>query len=331
MSDSWMNAIEVLVERWRAESEPVRLTPSVDFEVPGEAASEAAVGVAELRPALEELSREGRLALTELAEAIRSSLAALDGSLRAARDSAPGIAPVAALAPSGADASRLGDDLKSLLEKMAEENRVGRAEQVDVIRNALAEFSEEDMVGRAGLAKSLKVGMADLAEKNRRVLEDLNKGLAQRPAGEGDTVTFHPDPVADQAFETVGAVGAFPQLLVEGAARQISVSDCYAAQVNDDSMAPLACEGQTLLVSRSLPAKNGDLVIVQLADGRWVFKRFVLRGDQHQLLSVNAQLGLPTIVLAEPPAQIHVVVGVIFGRALARAPQQTATSSAAVG
>ncbi len=321
MSDSWMNAIDVLLERWRAESEPVQLTSSTGFEIPQEqaAAPEPAAAAAGLRPAL-----------TELAEAIRSALVDLAGSLRAAGEASPAVAAPVPV-PGDADAGRLSDDLKALLESMAEENRSGRTGQLEAIRNALAEFSEEDMAGRAGLAKSLKIGMADLAEKIRRALEEIKSGLAERPLSEGDTVTFHPDPVAAQSFEMVGAVGAFPRLLFEGASRQIRVSDCYAAQVNDDSMAPLACEGHTLLVNRSLPAKNGDLVIVQLAAGRWVFKRFVLRGDQHQLQSVNLQLGLPAIVLAEPPAQMHVVVGVIFGRALARVSERTEASSAAVG
>lgn len=200
------------------------------------------------------------------------------------------------------------------------------------IKTALADFAEENMVGRAGLTKGLKIGMADLAEKNRRAMAELTAALegANKSAGGADTISFYPEPVADQSFEAQGDAGAFVGEVGEDGGRRISVPNCYAAQVNDDSMAPLASEGQTLLVSRAIPARNGDLVLAQLADGTWIFKRYILRGEEHQLHSINPQLGLPAIVLNAPPQRMHVVVAVLFGRVLVRA-REAAESSAAAG
>ncbi len=402
MSDSWLISLETLIERWRGDASPVQLTPAAAFEIP--AASEsptasAAPAQVDLRPALTELSREGRVAFLELADAIRTSLSELAGAVKSSVSDVPPAAlassaefavcteeiaaqmlslrtevkavlfqlgtlanskheeapaapvvdtqalvealkphmirseepaPATTVAPE-VDTGSVVEALRPLVEGLGAESRAGRSELMDAVRNALAEFSEEDMVGRAGLAKSLKIGMADLAEKNRRSLAELKEGLAGGGAGAGDTVTFHPEAIPEQVFATSGEVGAFPQSLSENGPRRISLADCYAAQVNDDSMVPVASDGQTLLASRNLPVRNGDMVIAQLAEGTWVFKRYVLREGQHQLQSVNPQLGLPTIILAEAPQQIHVVVAVVFGRALARVPQEAGASSAAAG
>jgi hypothetical protein len=357
MSDSWMNSIEELVSRWRAESSPARLAAPLAFEAGGARATRADAG-ADLRPLLGALSRDNRKALTELAEAIRAAMSSLAGAIgrmgTAPAESTPAAAPVAgddgkllgelaalrdevraALSrPSGAGevaaaaAPAAVPDLQPLLEKLLAETKSGMAEQLEAIRNALAESSEEDMVGRAGLAKSLKIGMADLAEKNRRALAGLEANLTGGRTGQGDTVTFYPEPVPDQEFETAGDAGAFVGSMEGAEGRKIYISDCYAAQVNDDSMAPLVSDGQTLLVSRSLPARNGDMVIAQLDDGRWVFKRYVRREGQDQLQSLNPILGLPAIVLSGPPSQMHVVVGVVFGRALARVSERAEASAA---
>jgi hypothetical protein len=227
------------------------------------------------------------------------------------------------------------DAIKSALEtaseRIAERNREDVAKLGDAVRSYLAEFAEEDMVGRAGLAKSIKIGMADLAEKSRCSLSELQEALAPRTEGElRDTVVFHPEPIPDPAFDSAGKVGAFPRAVGDEVARRISISDCYAAQAADDSMAPLACEGHTLLVSRSVPVKNGDLVLAQLDDDQWVFRRYVQRGGLHQLQSLNPQLGLPAVVLDGPPQRVHVVVGVIFGSAQVRA-RLAAEASAAAG
>jgi len=364
MSDSWMNSIEELVDRWRAESAPAQLAAPLAFG-PGGARRADAGAAADLRPLFGALSRDNRKAMTELAEAIRAAMSSLAGAIgsispagtgstaaavpaaplageaekllgefAALRDEVRGAlsrssGAVEAAAPtSPATASVPGPDLQPLLEKVLEQTKSGMAEQLEAIRNALAEYSEEDMVGRAGLAKSLKIGMADLAEKNRRALTSLEANLAGGKGGQGDTVTFYPEPVPDQEFDSPGEVGAFVGDMDAAASRKIYISDCYAAQVNDDSMAPLVSDGQTLLVSRSLPAKNGDMVIAQLEDGRWVFKRYVRREGQDQLQSLNPQLGLPAVVLASPPAQMHVVVGVVFGRALARVSERAEASTA---
>jgi len=256
----------------------------------------------EIGAALAGLREEVGSALSGLRRETGNALARLDGS-----------PPAEGAAPSG----------------LSEETLLEFREE---IKTALADFAEENMVGRAGLTKSLKIGMADLAEKNRRAMTELTAALegAGKSAGGADTISFYPQPVADQSFEAQGDAGAFVGEVGEDGGRRISVPDCYAAQVNDDSMAPLASEGQTLLVSRTLPARNGDLVLAQLDDGQWIFKRYILRGEEHQLHSINPQLGLPAIVLDAPPQRMHVVVAVLFGRVLVRA-REAAESSAAAG
>jgi hypothetical protein len=369
MPDSWLDRIDVLIERWRAEAQPVARVENdfgrrggVQAALPQKAEAVAQAG---LPPA--ESSGRVASALLELAEAMRTSMSelvrAVDGSAAAAaaagagRDPAELAAQVASLraevkaalfrpgaladgadsesdAPApGATAAGAADQMVAALQPLAERleqaTRAGRAEQLEAIRGALAEFSQEDMVGRAGLAKSLKIGMADLAEKHRRALAQLQENLSGGGRGCSDAVSFYPESLPDRSVEVAGEVGAFPRGAGGEAARRIELTDCYAAQVNDDSMLPLAGEGQTLLISRSLPARNGDMVVARLADGRWVFKRYVVHEGRHQLQSLNPELGLPATVLDRPPHQVDVVVGVIYGRALARAPQTAGAPSTA--
>ncbi len=250
----------------------------------------------EVRTALAGLRQEIGSALAGLREEIGSALAGL-GSL-----------PTASASSSEASLNEFREELKT----------------------AMADAAEENMVGRAGLTKSLRIAMADLAEKNRRAMAELGQAVSAgaAEAGGDDTVSFYPQPVDDQSFESRGEAGAFRGQISENAGRTIAVPDCYAAQVNDDSMAPLASEGQSLLVSRSIAPRNGDLVLAQLADGKWVFKRYVQRGAEHQLHSINPQLALPAVVLAEPPQRMHAVVAVLFGRVLVRVPQEAETSTA---
>jgi hypothetical protein len=220
--------------------------------------------------------------------------------------------------------------LESAAERAAAVTREDIAKLGELIRNSLSEFSEEDMVGRAGLAKSVKIGMADLAEKNRRAIDELRAALTEASGkGGAGTISFHPEPIPDPDFESSGKVGAFPRDFEEDEGRRISVPDCYAAVVNDDSMAPLACEGHTLVVSRGVPARNGDLVLAQSEDGSWVFRRYVKRGEQHQLQSLNPQLGLPAVVLESLPQRMHVVIGVLFGSPVVRAELEAEAAAAA--
>jgi hypothetical protein len=377
MTDAWMSSIESLIERWRSESEPIDL-PEVEIPSPAPAAQVGAAAAPDLRPALTQVSREHRQGLTELAEAVRGSMAALAQSLKDWSDRTPdrpaaetdaGLATnvgeridsfrdemkgalasfAETVASSGSAGAAAGEGasgqaaaavlesiksaLESAAERMAEATREDIAKLGEMIRSSLSDFSEEDMVGRAGLAKSLKIGMADLAEKNRRTMEELRAALAAGASGakggSGDLVSFHPEPIPDPSFESSGKVGAFPRDFEEDEGRRISVPDCYAAVVNDDSMAPLACEGHTLLVSRAVSPRNGDLVLAQSEEGRWVFRRYVKREDQHQLQSLNPQLGLPAVVLEDAPQRMHVVVGVLFGSPVVRAELEAEAAAAA--
>ena len=90
-----------------------------------------------------------------------------------------------------------------------------------------------------------------MAEKSRRALGALEENLRKSVStGTADSITFFPEHVDDQSFASEGAAGAFARPLEADGGRRISVPNCYAVQVNDDSMAPLACDPHATL---SLP------------------------------------------------------------------------------
>lgn len=80
-----------------------------------------------------------------------------------------------------------------------------------------------------------------------------------------------------------------------------------------DSMAPVALDGQYLLVHPDAPVRSGDLVIVALDDGRTLFKRYWDDGQTVTLESVNQQSHhRPIVARAAAVRWVKRVVGVQF-------------------
>jgi repressor LexA len=67
---------------------------------------------------------------------------------------------------------------------------------------------------------------------------------------------------------------------------QISDKDAFAARVQGDSMTPKYSEGDIVIFSPSLPARNGDDCFVRFADGQTTFKRIFFEADGEARLPV---------------------------------------------
>jgi phage repressor protein C with HTH and peptisase S24 domain len=63
--------------------------------------------------------------------------------------------------------------------------------------------------------------------------------------------------------------------------------DAFAARVHGDSMSPKYHEGDILIFSPALPARNGDDCFVQFADGHPTFKRVFFEGGSIRLQPRN--------------------------------------------
>ena len=86
-------------------------------------------------------------------------------------------------------------------------------------------------------------------------------------------------------------------------------AEVYGLRVTGESMVPLLLPGDIIAVRRQEKARHGDVVVVTLADGDFVVKRFVQVRGTSSLESVNA--GYPVIQLVEGAAINGRVVGLV--------------------
>ena len=111
------------------------------------------------------------------------------------------------------------------------------------------------------------------------------------------------DPLTDMAWDPVDP----PEWIeIPRAARLI--------EVRGDSMRPLAWPGQHVIVLPERP-NDGDLAVVQLRDGRTLFKRiwWAARGRRASLVSVRTEEPEPPIeVPAREIARLWRVIGVLY-------------------
>jgi SOS-response transcriptional repressor LexA len=66
----------------------------------------------------------------------------------------------------------------------------------------------------------------------------------------------------------------------------IADKDAFAARVQGDSMTPNYCEGDIVIFSPSLPARNGDDCFIRFTDGQTTFKRIFYEADGDARLPV---------------------------------------------
>ncbi len=127
------------------------------------------------------------------------------------------------------------------------------------------------------------------------------------------------DIIPDHTFPVVATAGASARYggcaLPPG--EKISLKNCVAIRVKDDSMEPVVRTGQFVLACPEREVVSGNLVVVDLDDvgqeGEWYFKRYYLtkEGKEHQFASVNTQLSLPTVVRTRRP-RMYKVVGAVY-------------------
>lgn len=87
-----------------------------------------------------------------------------------------------------------------------------------------------------------------------------------------------------------------------------------AVKVENDSLAPIAYRGQTIIISENEIINNGDLVFVKLTDKTNLFKRYYKRGKKNiELESINPTNYKPAITLTDSEIKnTYKIVGVFF-------------------
>jgi DNA-binding XRE family transcriptional regulator len=113
-------------------------------------------------------------------------------------------------------------------------------------------------------------------------------------------------PVVGTVGASVSRTGAW---LDEG--KTVSLTDCKGLVVHDESMNPVARDGQVVLYRPGDPGKSGDLVVVDLEDGL-IFKQYHEVNGIHQFVSVNVSLALPAKTRKTRPKAMWKVVGIVM-------------------
>ena len=141
---------------------------------------------------------------------------------------------------------------------------------------------------RAMLGKLLNGGVAGAAE----TASDFS-GVFRELVAQGENAM---EPVVRDAVPVIDRMdeaGRFPHRASSPtsadqyvACPQICDKDAFAARVQGDSMTPKYSEGDIVIFSPSLPARNGDDCFVRFADGQTTFKRIFFEADGETPLPV---------------------------------------------
>ena len=84
-------------------------------------------------------------------------------------------------------------------------------------------------------------------------------------------------------------IQGFGKINAEDASHRLGRSEHFALVVSDDSMTPTLKPGDTVIISRSIPAENGDIVAVTVGNGDAMIKRIIKKDTSILLVSENSE------------------------------------------
>lgn len=83
-------------------------------------------------------------------------------------------------------------------------------------------------------------------------------------------------------------IQGFEKINAESATQRLGRSEHFALIITDDTMSPTLKPGDTVIINRSIPAVNGDIVAVTVADGDAIIKRIIKKDTSILLVSENS-------------------------------------------
>lgn len=83
-------------------------------------------------------------------------------------------------------------------------------------------------------------------------------------------------------------IQGFERINAESASQKLGRSEYFALAVTDDSMTPTLKPGDTVIINRSIPAVNGDIVAVTVGDGNAIIRRIIKKDTSILLVSENS-------------------------------------------
>ncbi len=89
--------------------------------------------------------------------------------------------------------------------------------------------------------------------------------------------------------EDENRIRGFEKINAGNASQRLGRSELFALIITDDSMTPTLKPGDTVIINRSIPATNGDIVAVTVADGDAMIKRIIKKDTSILLVSENSE------------------------------------------
>ena len=180
-------------------------------------------------------------------------------------------------------------------------------------------WSQNQLAGRANLPSAtvnrIESGKSKGSPKTISALAEALDVSSSELLGEVARPDFGPF-----EFPVIGAAGATTPReedgqfvgVAEDPTEKIVLKDCFAIRVVDDSMIPVAFDGQFVLVCGDRPPTSGELVVFSEGKG-YLFKRYLYSKNKklHQFVSINTNEFHDPIIRTKPPRQWFRVVAVI--------------------
>ena len=181
-----------------------------------------------------------------------------------------------------------------------------------------------DLSNRSAVARTFGVGVSTLDGwldgEYEPSLEFLEK-VSEQTGRTVDWLVKGADPPGEYEVPTYMAGAGAHWQVADGEApfNTVIPRGLIAFQVNGDSMDPIARHGQSVLINPLALVRDGDLAVVELADGTRSFKRVYHQGHRWVLVSVNVAYE-PRVVEEREVSRIWKAWGVRFSGKEPRRP-----------
>lgn len=94
--------------------------------------------------------------------------------------------------------------------------------------------------------------------------------------------------IGGEKIKDENKIQGFDKINAEGAAQMLGKSEYFALKIADDKMSPVMQIGDTVIISRSKPYINGDIVAVAVGNEDITVKRIIKKDTSILLVSENS-------------------------------------------
>jgi SOS-response transcriptional repressor LexA len=163
------------------------------------------------------------------------------------------------------------------------------AKLLDIDRTYLARMETGDKIPSSRLQTTIKDTIARFAADRR-----LESKLAERPGFSDHALParLRSRDIPVVSWAAAGAAKDYQDLanqIDETVGSHVTDPNAFAVILEGDSMEPEFKAGDRVVVAPNLEARNGDVVLVKLKDGRVMFKRFQRTGPNGQTIRLRSE------------------------------------------